>query len=81
MTSEPEVPDAELLATSLGLVRAHLRQDEEAVNSMLDAADTRPLFAVTVGLLVAQLVNALPGGAAELDARLARLQEEYRGSL
>jgi len=33
---EPEVPDAELLATSLGLLRAHLAGDEESVNSMLD---------------------------------------------
>ena len=86
MMKDPGMSDAELMATSLGLLRAHLAGDkpenEEAVNSMIDAVpDPRVLLAVTVGFLVNELTEALPGGAAELDARLARLQEEYRDSL
>jgi hypothetical protein len=81
MMGESEVPDAELLATSLGLLRAHLAGDEESVNSMLDAADARILLAVTVGLLMDRLDKALPGGARELDEWLAGQQERYRGNL
>lgn len=79
---DPGLPDAELVAIVVALLRAHLAGDETAVGVLVDAvSDPVVLLAVAVGFMTDELARLLPGGMAELDERLATLQEEYRATL
>jgi hypothetical protein len=67
---EPERLDA------VALVRAHLAGDEQRVFAVLAPLNPMALFAVTVGLLVDDLLaQSWPGGLASLDEHLAGLQQ------
>ena len=51
MTVEPEQADA------VALLTAHLAGDEQAIETLLDLLGPVPLFAVTVGFLVDQVIG------------------------
>lgn len=65
---EPEPADA------VGLLRAHLRGDEESIHALLSQVDTSALLAVTCGWLMQWMENH--GVLADLEQDLATWQRD-----
>jgi hypothetical protein len=75
------MPDEPTAADAVALLRAHLRGDTEAVETLLDSCELRDLFAVLTGLLVDLLASVLQDGREQLDQWAEQWQADYRATL